>query len=1205
MKNGLRTTSDRLLGRLFGPLLKPLLSGGSGRLRSPGNRLGIIGAMVLTLSACGGGGGGGSDSGGFLPADPNAGLTNYTLNLSLTDANGNAVSTVTPDRKAILRVTVRESNSVAAAVEGVIVSTAVQFAALSPENGSAVTDADGIATFEILGNQILGADEAVVTVESPAGTVTASVAFQILDVALDFAVTLLDASGFETTFIAPDQPGTVRVQVSQLNPDGSQTAPDSPVVVNATAGFAIIGPDNGAALTDASGVATFQLEAGVTSGADTLSLTAAIDSGDQFTTTFPFQILTDQDEFTISLALLDGSGAITNQIDTGSPATLRAFLTRSNSVLGISGEPVSGQILIAASSDGVITPDNGATLSDGTGTANFGIATGASLGAQTASVTVNAPGGAIIAELPYQVVSDVEGLGFVALFLEVQLRNAAGQIITQFDRGETGFLRVRVLGRRDGSQTRVLVPGIPVSISAAGSLITPTSGNLLSDDSGEASFIIEAGTSAGTDVITASVLGPVGPVSESVSFDVIGDTLRLTTAMFDESGLRTSFIAPGKPGSLRVTVRKQNADGSQSLPDEPLVINASASIAVISPDNGAVVTDSSGVATFELSAGATSGADIIILSSTNLGGDTFTKEFPVQVFTADDVFTLSLALLDSSGAITSEIDQGTPGELVALLRRSNPLTNVFNAPVAAQILELSVTDGVITPANGARLTSAQGEARFGIAAGDSVGAQVATVSVTSPSGVVTADLPYEVVDAVTGNGFVALFMELSLKNSAGQILTEVLPGQNAFLEAKILGRQAGSQLQLAAGGIPVSLIAQSGAITPPSGNVISDNNGIARFRIVAATTAGTDVLTATVVGPLGPVVETLGYDVLDAELVLVPTLLNADGEETSFVSPSQPGSLRVTVLQRNQTGDLAAPTTPITVSAAVGFATLSPDNGATVTNAEGNAFFQLAAGTTSGADNIQLTATTPGGDTATASLPFEIFTESDEFALTLSLRDNNGAVTNEIDAASPGTLVALLTRNNGALGVSGEPIAGQILRATLSNGTLTPANGAALTNGVGEARFGITSGTVLGAETATVSVDGPNGAVTATLPYQVVEDVAGGGFVNLFLDIRLLNAAGNEITELARGDQATLEVSVEGRRAGAQTRIPAEGIAVTAAVQNGALLPTTGSLLTGSDGIARFTVSAGTSATGTDTASATVISPAGAVTESLAYDILG
>ncbi|MBT8447218.1 MAG: hypothetical protein KJO38_08730, partial [Gammaproteobacteria bacterium] len=665
--------------------------------------------MLLILSACGGGGGGGGGTGGgFLPTDPNAGLTNYNLNLSLTDSAGNPVTAITPNRPAILRATVTEANGVAAAVEGVVVTAVVQDASISPENGSAITNSQGVATFEILGDQILGADQAVVTVESPAGTVEATIAFQIFDISLNFDVTLLDAAGFETTFIAPDQPGEVRVRVTQVNPDGSETVPDEPLVINAQTGFAVVSPANVAALTNADGVATFGLSPGTISGADTLNLTATIASGDEFTSAFPFQILTNQDEFSISLAMIDGSGAITNQIDAASPATLRALLTRSNPITGVVGEPVEGQILFATSSDGIITPENGSALTDGSGSAEFGVATGNSLGAQTITVSVNGPGGTTAAELPYTSVADVEGSGYVALFLELQLRNAAGQTISSFDRGESGFLRVRVLGRREGSQIRELVPGIPVSITAANGLIDPASGNLLTNGSGEANFVIQAGAVSGTDVITASVLGPVGPVAESLSYDVTGVSLVFNTRLVDESGLQTSFIAPGQPGQLRVTVRELNANGSQSIPDSPVVVSATGGIADVIPDNGSVVTDASGVAVFTLQAGTVSGAEIITLTAESDSGETTTSEFPLQVFTGSDEFTISVALLDADGAVTTQITPGSPGELVAILRRSNPLAGVVNAPVAGQILEVSLTDGTVTPPNGARLTNAQG-----------------------------------------------------------------------------------------------------------------------------------------------------------------------------------------------------------------------------------------------------------------------------------------------------------------------------------------------------------------------------------------------------------------------------------------------------------------------------------------------------------------
>lgn len=1166
---------------------------------------GMLGALLLTLTACGGGGGGGG-GGGFIPQDPSAGLTSYTLALSLLDADGNSVTTVSPSRTATLRVEVREDNGVAAPVEGAIVNAAAEFALIDPENGSALTDTDGVALFEIAGGSVRGADQVSVTVESPAGTVSQALAFQISDVALRLDARLIDADGLETTFVAPDQPGTLRVTVTEIGEDGSLSVPREPVVISAAAGFATVSPDNGQALTNAEGVASFEIAAADTSGADTVELVATSGSGDEFSEALAFQIFTEDDSFALSLALLDGNGAITREIDAASPGTVRALLTRSNPLLGVDAEVVAGQIVTLGSSDGVITPENGAALTDGTGTATFGVAAGSSLGAQTLSASVNAPGGAVTAELPYQVVADVAGPGFAALFLELELRNEAGQRISSLQRGQTAFLRVRVLGRRDGSQGRELVPGIPISIGTANGLSTPVGGSLLSDDSGEANFIIEAGDNSGTDVLSATVLGPSGPVTEAISYDVSGTVLRFSSVLLDESGLRTTFVAPEQPGRLRVTVRELNPDGSTSVPEAPVVVNASAGLVLIDPDNGAVVTNDNGVAEFTLSAGSLSGADAVALSAQSPSGETFTGSFPLQVFTDEDSFSLSLALLDASGAVTTQIDPGSPGELVALLRRSNPRAGVFNQPVGGQVLELSVTDGAITPENGARVTDAQGEARFGIAAGQSIGAQVATVSVNAPGGLVAADLPYEVVANTPASGFSALFMEVALVDAAGNPVSTALPGQAVFLEARVTGNRAGSQVSVPAAGLPVTLTAQNGAISPGSGNVVTDSQGIARFRVTGATTAGTDVLTATVVGPLGPVVATTSYDVLDADLVLLPVLLDSAGEETSFVSTARPGTLRVQVLERAPGGALGAPAAPVTVSASANLVNISPENGAAITDDAGFATFQLQAGATSGADLVTVATTTAGNDTVSVSLPLQVLTDDDNFELDLTLLGNDGAVTTELDAASPGTLVVLLTRSNSVLGINGEPVPGQVVRAGLSgDGTLTPANGAALTDTVGEARFGITAGSALGAETVTVSVDGPAGTVTRELSYQVVEDVGGGGFVNLFLTLRLLDAGGAETDFLSRQEQGTLEVFVEGRRAGAQTRVPAAGVAVSADVQNGTLLPETGSLLTDASGIARFSISAAGAATGTDVASATVISPAGPISRALAFDVRG
>ncbi len=133
-------------------------------------------ACFTLLSACGGGGGGG---GGFLPDDGNGNQTSYTIALSLVDADGNPTTEVTQTFPATLRVIVREDNRNEEPVEGVVVTGTADFAAIAPDNGQALTDADGLATLEVQAGNTLGADTITVTVQSPAGQVSATIGVNI------------------------------------------------------------------------------------------------------------------------------------------------------------------------------------------------------------------------------------------------------------------------------------------------------------------------------------------------------------------------------------------------------------------------------------------------------------------------------------------------------------------------------------------------------------------------------------------------------------------------------------------------------------------------------------------------------------------------------------------------------------------------------------------------------------------------------------------------------------------------------------------------------------------------------------------------------------------------------------------------------------------------------------------------------------------
>lgn len=209
MKNGLRILRGLLgdlLSGLHGDLLSELPGGSPKRTTcsatyastnsgttSNTRRLAgwsIIAIAALGLSACGGGGGGG---GGFLgPSEGDE--TSYTLELVLVDANGNPTTIVSGTFPGTLLVTVREATGQGNTVSGAVVVATAQFATIAPENGQSLTDADGVAEFQITGGDTLGADTITVTVESPAGTVTATIGVEIANVGL--ALGFFDGNNF-------------------------------------------------------------------------------------------------------------------------------------------------------------------------------------------------------------------------------------------------------------------------------------------------------------------------------------------------------------------------------------------------------------------------------------------------------------------------------------------------------------------------------------------------------------------------------------------------------------------------------------------------------------------------------------------------------------------------------------------------------------------------------------------------------------------------------------------------------------------------------------------------------------------------------------------------------------------------------------------------------------------------------------------------
>lgn len=135
-------------------------------------------AMLAALTACGGGGGG-SDGGGFLPGGGDSDTTSYTITLTTVDAAGNPTTQVSETFPVTLIVEVKENTVDATPVAGLVVLATADFAVISPTNGQALTNADGIAELTIRAGASLGADTITVTAESPGGTVTATIGVEI------------------------------------------------------------------------------------------------------------------------------------------------------------------------------------------------------------------------------------------------------------------------------------------------------------------------------------------------------------------------------------------------------------------------------------------------------------------------------------------------------------------------------------------------------------------------------------------------------------------------------------------------------------------------------------------------------------------------------------------------------------------------------------------------------------------------------------------------------------------------------------------------------------------------------------------------------------------------------------------------------------------------------------------------------------------
>lgn len=258
--------------------------------------------LVWALAGCGGGGTPGVD-----PTKP-ASVT-PTVTLEMRSSSG-VTTTLDASESFTLRATVKDAKGVAASGLVVTFSGDAAKVRFNPPDGTALTDAAGVATVQVSPATASSSGAGTLTASVSMGGVAATPATLNYQISLKSSVStitlgLRDASNLATRSISTSGGTTARAAV--LDGAGNPVA-GKVVVFSADAALVRFNPASGQVLTDSSGVASVQVSPAAASavGAGTLTAAATV-NGIALATTFDYQLSVPN----LTLQALDlGSGAL-------------------------------------------------------------------------------------------------------------------------------------------------------------------------------------------------------------------------------------------------------------------------------------------------------------------------------------------------------------------------------------------------------------------------------------------------------------------------------------------------------------------------------------------------------------------------------------------------------------------------------------------------------------------------------------------------------------------------------------------------------------------------------------------------------------------------------------------------------------------------------------------------------------------------------
>jgi hypothetical protein len=319
-------------------------------------------------------------------------------------------------------------------------------------------------------------------------------------------------------------------------------------------------------------------------------------------------------------------------------------------VVDFAGDPVAGAIVSVQTDLGILAPELGNVLTDAAGVATIDLAVGAGESGAAGTLTISV-GNDLQFNTNFEIV-DSGTSSNSGLSLSLQLFNSSdGTATTTINSVEPGSLLATLTNVLSGLPVQGEI--IEISVDIGDPLLTPFSGEILTDVNGQASIVVGVGVGVGGSEAGAaiSLLADVSDLSSSIQFSVgnadielgrdpDGDYSAIDPGTFvsdeiDVDALGGNSINLAATGSTTLRVGVLDVDDG-ALFSTPLTVNFESNCGAAQVDTGVITVNGVASSTFT-SAAACEGDVTVTASLVEISGAIATGTITVAGSTANSI----------------------------------------------------------------------------------------------------------------------------------------------------------------------------------------------------------------------------------------------------------------------------------------------------------------------------------------------------------------------------------------------------------------------------------------------------------------------------------------------------------------------------------------------------------------------------------------